>query len=110
MNQSLEQPSWQSMNLPVRSMEPLPILTGVTRSKVCALEAVSYTHLDVYKRQAYEAMAGIRIVWGDLTNYQDVLNGVMGADYVLPVGGMAVSYTHLPFNPYPAIAEREQSM
>lgn len=30
------------------------------------------------KLAAYEAMAGIRIVWGDLTNYQDVLNGVMG--------------------------------
>ena len=40
------------------------------------------------KLAAYEAMAGIRIVWGDLTNYQDVLNGVMGADYVLHVGGM----------------------
>ena len=33
-------------------------------------------------------MAGIRIVWGDLTSYQDVLNGVTGADYVLHVGGM----------------------
>lgn len=31
---------------------------------------------------------GIRIVWGDLTNYDDVLNGVTGADYVLHVGGM----------------------
>ena len=33
-------------------------------------------------------MEGVRIVWGDLMNYQDVLNGVTGADYVLHVGGM----------------------
>ena len=30
----------------------------------------------------------IHVVWGDLTNYKDVLNGVAGADYVLHVGGM----------------------
>lgn len=30
----------------------------------------------------------IRIVWGDLTRYEDVLDGVTGADYVLHVGGM----------------------
>ena len=30
----------------------------------------------------------IRVVWGDLTNYEDVLQGVAGADYVLHVGGM----------------------
>lgn len=40
------------------------------------------------KLATYEAMQGIRIVWGDLTSYQDVLNGVTGADYVLHVGGM----------------------
>lgn len=40
------------------------------------------------KLATYEAVAGIRIVWGDLTSYQDVLNGVTGADYVLHVGGM----------------------
>ncbi|UKI46228.1 MAG: SDR family oxidoreductase [Phocaeicola vulgatus] len=40
------------------------------------------------KLATYEAMEGIRIVWGDLTSYQDVLNGVTGADYVLHVGGM----------------------
>lgn len=40
------------------------------------------------KLAAYEAMEGVRIVWGDLTSYQDVLNGVTGADYVLHVGGM----------------------
>ena len=30
----------------------------------------------------------VRIVWGDLTRYEDVLAGVKGADYVLHVGGM----------------------
>ena len=30
----------------------------------------------------------IRIVWGDLMNYEDVLAGVTGADIVLHVGGM----------------------
>lgn len=30
----------------------------------------------------------IRIVWGDLTRYEDVLDGVAGSDFVLHVGGM----------------------
>lgn len=30
----------------------------------------------------------IRIVWGDLTKYEDVLEAAKGADYVLHVGGM----------------------
>ena len=30
----------------------------------------------------------IEIVWGDMTDYGDVLRGVTGADYVLHVGGM----------------------
>lgn len=30
----------------------------------------------------------VKIVWGDLMNYNDVLEGVSGADYVLHVGGM----------------------
>ncbi|HOH71936.1 MAG TPA: NAD(P)H-binding protein, partial [Paludibacteraceae bacterium] len=30
----------------------------------------------------------IRVVWGDLTNYNDVLAATKGADYVLHVGGM----------------------
>lgn len=32
--------------------------------------------------------AAVRMVWGDLTNYDDVLDMVTGADYVLHVGGM----------------------
>lgn len=30
----------------------------------------------------------IRVIWGDLMNYNDVLKGVSGADYVLHIGGM----------------------
>ncbi|MBQ3613111.1 MAG: NAD(P)-dependent oxidoreductase [Bacteroidales bacterium] len=30
----------------------------------------------------------VSVIWGDLTRYEDVLEGVTGADYVLHVGGM----------------------
>ena len=30
----------------------------------------------------------LEVVWGDLTNYDDILRGVTGADIVLHVGGM----------------------
>ncbi len=30
----------------------------------------------------------VNIVWGDLCNYEDVLRGVVGSDYVLHIGGM----------------------
>lgn len=36
----------------------------------------------------YEKEPGVKIIWGDLTNYDDVLRGVEGADYVLRVGGL----------------------
>jgi nucleoside-diphosphate-sugar epimerase len=36
----------------------------------------------------FEKEQGLKIIWGNLTNYQDVLKGVKGADYVLHVGGM----------------------
>lgn len=32
--------------------------------------------------------SSVRVVWGDLTNYEDVLDAVTGADVVLHVGGM----------------------
>jgi nucleoside-diphosphate-sugar epimerase len=31
---------------------------------------------------------GVKVVWGDLTRYEDVLEGVAGADVVLHVGGL----------------------
>jgi hypothetical protein len=30
----------------------------------------------------------VEIIWGDLLNYEDILEGVKGADYVLHIGGM----------------------
>ncbi|MBE6112464.1 MAG: NAD(P)-dependent oxidoreductase [Peptococcaceae bacterium] len=36
----------------------------------------------------YLSDSAVRIVWGDLKNYPDVLEFVTGADYVLHVGGM----------------------
>ena len=36
----------------------------------------------------YLSDPSIAIVWGDLTKYEDVLEGVTGSDYVLHVGGM----------------------
>ena len=31
---------------------------------------------------------GVKVIWGDLTCFEDVLEGVKGADYVLHVGGL----------------------
>ncbi|MEE8356145.1 MAG: NAD-dependent epimerase/dehydratase family protein, partial [Anaerolineales bacterium] len=31
---------------------------------------------------------GVKVIWGDLTCYEDVLEGVTDADYVLHVGGL----------------------
>lgn len=40
------------------------------------------------KFASYMQDAAVRIIWGDLTCYEDVLTLVNGADYVLHVGGM----------------------
>lgn len=40
------------------------------------------------KFEAYIGDPAVRIVWGDLTDYESVLDLVTGADYVLHVGGM----------------------
>ena len=40
------------------------------------------------KFKEYENDPCVKIVWGDLTKYEDVLSCVSGADYVLHVGGM----------------------
>ena len=40
------------------------------------------------KFSKYQNDPSVRLIWGDLTNYDDVLNMVTGADYVLHVGGM----------------------
>ena len=40
------------------------------------------------KQQLEPLKDKVRVVWGDLTCYDDVLQGVTDADYVLHVGGM----------------------
>ena len=40
------------------------------------------------KIKPLENEPGIDIIWGDMVNYDDILRGVTGADYVLHVGGM----------------------
>lgn len=49
---------------------------------------VRNTYTNRRKLQPYTSLNNIRIVWGDLRNYNDVLRAVEGADYVLHVGGM----------------------
>jgi nucleoside-diphosphate-sugar epimerase len=49
---------------------------------------VQPTKKDKALMNAYIGTPGLHIVWGDLTNYDDVLFCVTGADYVLHVGGM----------------------
>lgn len=36
----------------------------------------------------YKGNPAVKIIWGDLTNYDDVFKGITGSDYVLHVGGM----------------------
>ena len=36
----------------------------------------------------YAGDPAVTVIWGDLTRYEDVLEGVNGSDYVLHVGGM----------------------
>ncbi|MBQ1851406.1 MAG: NAD-dependent epimerase/dehydratase family protein, partial [Paludibacteraceae bacterium] len=40
------------------------------------------------KKLAQYMDMGVKVVWGNLLKYEDVLAGVTGADYVLHVGGM----------------------
>ncbi|MEN8241074.1 MAG: NAD-dependent epimerase/dehydratase family protein [Chloroflexota bacterium] len=41
------------------------------------------TEANCKKLQPYADQYGVNIIWGDLTNYEDVLRAVNGADYVL---------------------------
>ena len=40
------------------------------------------------KLDRYAGDPAVKVIWGDLTRYEDVLRGVTGSDYVLHVGGM----------------------
>lgn len=43
---------------------------------------------NIKKLGQYQDNPSVRIIWGDLTDYEAVLKGVTGADYVLHIGGM----------------------
>ena len=43
---------------------------------------------NIKKLSPYMDDPSVTVIWGDLTVYEDVLNGVEGSDYVLHVGGM----------------------
>lgn len=62
------------------------LLSRSERFYVVAL--VLPTEKDKKIMTAYEGNKNLKIIWGDLTNYNDVLKGVTGANYVLHVGGM----------------------
>lgn len=75
------------------------LLTGATGVMGSAGLAELYARKDRYQitvlvrdtksnRKKLAAYTDVRVVWGDLANYQDVLQGVTGVDIVLHVGGM----------------------
>lgn len=43
---------------------------------------------NIRQLKKYRSVPELKIIWGDLTSYDDVLKGVTGADYVVHVGGM----------------------
>jgi len=62
------------------------LLERVDRFNIVVL--VLPTKKDKALMSPYSNIGSLKIVWGDLTNYEDVLECVTGADYVLHVGGM----------------------
>ncbi len=58
------------------------------RDRLDLVALVPPTAKDRARMAPYEGEPGVTIVWGDLTNYDDVLRCVTGADYVLHVGGI----------------------
>ncbi|MFW2504162.1 NAD-dependent epimerase/dehydratase family protein [Clostridium diolis] len=58
------------------------------RDKFNIVTLVLPTERDKQIMSVYEKEPGVKIIWGDLTNYNDVLKCVTDADYVLHVGGM----------------------
>lgn len=80
-------------------MKKTIFITGVTGVMGSAALKELYAHKDKYRLKALVRKSkvnvkkmsdfeGIDIVWGDLTDYNSVLEGVTDADIVLHVGGM----------------------
>lgn len=68
----------------------LPGSKSFIREKInsiwCCSTAVATKNREKFKFYANDP--SVKLVWGDLTNYEDVLACVTGADYILHVGGM----------------------
>ncbi len=58
------------------------------RDRFNLVALVMPTEKDKKVMAPYVGEPGVKIVWGDLTSYEDVLHCVTGADYVLHVGAM----------------------
>lgn len=83
-------------------MKKKVFLTGATGTMGCAAFLELYKRKDMYdiillnreskknkeKFRKYAYDKSVKIVWGDLLNYEDVLSCVNEADYVLHVGGL----------------------
>lgn len=61
------------------------LLSRASRFQVRALVRPSEKNRALMKKFACPALD---VIWGDLTNYEDILKGVSGADYVLHIGAM----------------------
>ena len=53
---------------------------------IVLLNRGSKKNKEMFKKYEYDP--SVKIIWGDLMNYEDVLEGVSGADFVLHVGGL----------------------
>ena len=63
--------------VPVKLHESLPYLLLARKSK---------KNFELLKD--YLSYPNVKIVWGDLLDYDSILEGITGADYVLHIGGM----------------------
>lgn len=58
------------------------------RDRFDVVALVQSTERDRVRMEPFESEPGLKIIWGDLTQFADVLEGVNGADIVLHVGGV----------------------
>ena len=61
------------------------LLDRSARFKVRAIARVSEKNIALMKKYACPSL---EVIWGDMTDYETILNGMTGADYVLHIGAM----------------------
>jgi nucleoside-diphosphate-sugar epimerase len=64
------------------------LLQRSDRFRVKALVLPNHRNAPAMNLKRHADHPDLEIVWGDLTNYDDVLRGVAGADQVLHIGGL----------------------